>query len=109
MPRITCSHCHQSTRNDLALCQYCHSGLHLEALAGVDPTLRFRCQTLAARYGLYLGSFGVHRFYLGDHLRGSLYLAFCWTLVPTVLGIIDGIKLQRMATEQFQQRWRCQS
>ncbi len=45
-------------------------------------------------YGLIailLGGFGIHRFYSGKILSGIIYLLFCWTFIPTVLGIIEGI------------------
>ncbi|QIZ76144.1 TM2 domain-containing protein [Ferrimonas lipolytica] len=105
MSRLTCPHCNHSTLDHLALCQHCKTALHLEALAGVDPHVRVRSQYLAQRYSMILGTFGVHKFYLGEPLRGSLYLAFSWTLVPTVLGIIDSIKMAKMDSEQFEQRW----
>ncbi|MEM4204828.1 MAG: NINE protein [Candidatus Methanomethylicaceae archaeon] len=37
-----------------------------------------------------LGGIGVHRFYLGDWI-GLLYLAFCWTGIPAIIGAIEGI------------------
>lgn len=36
-----------------------------------------------------LGTFGIEHFYLGNTLRGVLSLLFSWTLIPTVLAIID--------------------
>lgn len=38
-----------------------------------------------------LGGLGVHRFYLGQILFGILYLVFCWTFIPALIGLIDGI------------------
>jgi TM2 domain-containing membrane protein YozV len=36
-----------------------------------------------------LGHFGAHRFYMGDIGLGFVYLLFCWTGVPTILGFIE--------------------
>jgi TM2 domain-containing membrane protein YozV len=36
-----------------------------------------------------LGHFGAHRFYMGEIGLGLLYLAFCWTGIPTILGFIE--------------------
>jgi TM2 domain-containing membrane protein YozV len=36
-----------------------------------------------------LGHFGLHRFYLGEYGWGIVYLIFCWTLIPTLLGLIE--------------------
>jgi TM2 domain-containing membrane protein YozV len=34
----------------------------------------------------FLGSVGAHRFYLGQTALGILYLVFCWTLIPDLIG-----------------------
>jgi len=36
-----------------------------------------------------LGHFGAHRFYMGEIGWGIVYLAFCWTGIPTILGFIE--------------------
>ncbi len=43
----------------------------------------------AIAFALFLGGFGAHRFYLGQGGLGLLYLLFCWTLIPTLIAIID--------------------
>ena len=40
---------------------------------------------------LFLGGFGVHKFYAGKSGSGILYLLFCWTGIPVILGVIEGI------------------
>lgn len=40
---------------------------------------------------LLFGSFGVHKFCAGRVWMGLLYVIFCWTGIPTVIGIIEGI------------------
>lgn len=46
---------------------------------------------VAGLLALFLGSFGIHHFYLGNIIRGALYLVFCWTGITAVLGLIEGI------------------
>ena len=38
---------------------------------------------------LFLGTFGVHHFYLRRTGLGILYCCFCWTRIPTILGFIE--------------------
>jgi len=38
---------------------------------------------------LFLGGFGIHQFYLRRTGLGILYLCFCWTPIPWILGFIE--------------------
>lgn len=46
-------------------------------------------ELLGALLALFLGTFGIHRFYLGENVAGILYVLFCWTGIPTLLGFIE--------------------
>ena len=47
-------------------------------------------RTIAGILAFFLGTIGIHQFYMGNIKKGILYLLFFWTGIPTVLGIIDG-------------------
>lgn len=38
---------------------------------------------------LFLGGFGVHRFYAGRTLSGILFLCFFWTGIPAIIALVD--------------------
>ena len=38
---------------------------------------------------LFLGGFGIHKFWLGEIVLGVLYLLFCWTFIPTIIALIE--------------------
>lgn len=40
-------------------------------------------------FALLLGGLGLHRFYLGETGWGILYLLFCWTGIPSLIGFIE--------------------
>ena len=40
---------------------------------------------------ILLGDIGVGHFYTGQTLRGVLDIVFCWTGVPGIIGLIEGI------------------
>lgn len=64
-----------------------------------------RNKTLAAIFALFLGSFGIHRFYLGQVGLGIFYLIFSWTTIPFFLGIIDALVFFGMSNEEFDFRY----
>lgn len=40
---------------------------------------------------ILLGGIGVHHFYTGQTVRGILDIVFCWTGIPALIGLIEGI------------------
>lgn len=40
---------------------------------------------------ILLGGIGAHKFYSGKFLKGFIYLIFCWTYIPAIIGLIEGI------------------
>jgi TM2 domain-containing membrane protein YozV len=54
---------------------------------------------------LLLGGLGIHRFYLGKPLIGLLYLLFCWTFIPFLIGWIDAIVFAVMPDEKFNAKY----
>ncbi|ASQ90730.1 hypothetical protein CHL67_07140 [Prosthecochloris sp. GSB1] len=55
----------------------------------------------AALFALFLGGFGIHKFYLGQTGWGIVYLVFCWTFIPALVGFIEGILYLVMNDNDF--------
>ena len=66
-----------------------------------------RSKLVAALFALFLGWFGMHRFYLGRATSGFLYLLFFWTLIPAFMALGEAIRLLLMTEEQFGEEY-CQ-
>lgn len=49
----------------------------------------------------FLGSLGIHKFYLGNNFAGVLYLVFSWTFIPALLSVFDFIGLLLMSDQAF--------
>ena len=62
-------------------------------------------KNIAAILALFMGSIGVHKFYLGRIGAGVLYLLFSLTFIPAVLGLIDFFVLALMDNEEFNRRY----
>ncbi len=69
--------------------------------------MTFRNKTLAALLASIGGTFGLHRFYLEGRRRllPWLYVAFCWTLIPTFAGFIEALRFALMSDERWDARW----
>jgi hypothetical protein len=48
-----------------------------------------RDEAVGVLLALFLGTFGVHHFYLRRTGLGVLYCCFCWTSIPTFAGFIE--------------------
>ena len=58
-------------------------------------------KTTAAILAFLFGGLGIHRFYLGQIGFGLLNLIFFWTLIPSLIGLIDFIAFISMSKEKF--------
>lgn len=99
--KTSCSQCGTLVHSTNIYCPKCQSVQGLSSLAGVAPYFKFKNQKLAATLGMLLGGLGIHKFYLRQYRLGSLYLVFCWTLIPIFMGWIDGVKTLRMNSLSF--------
>ena len=61
-------------------------------------------KTLTTLLAVFFGVFGVHRFYLGQR-KAWWYLAFCWTLIPMIVGWIDALTFYSMTYASFNRRY----
>jgi len=59
----------------------------------------------AALLAIFLGGFGIHKFYLGRAGAGVLYLIFFWTLIPAVVAFVEGILYLTMSDADFGARY----
>lgn len=65
----------------------------------VSPSGRTR--VTAALFAILLGGLGAHKFYLGQPGFGLLYLMFCCTGIPSIVGVIEGIIYLGMGDQEF--------
>lgn len=69
------------------------------ALGPTSPSGRSR--VAAAVFAILLGGIGIHKFYLGRVGQGILYILFCWTFIPALIGLIEGIIYLTMTNDEF--------
>ncbi len=71
-------------------------------MTAINPAWPIKSKIVAGILGILLGGIGVHKFYLGKIGMGILYLVFCWTGIPAIIGFIEGIIYLCSNDENFQ-------
>ena len=62
-------------------------------------------KVIAAILALLFGGLGLHKFYLGKILWGVIYLLFCWTGIPSIVGLVEGIIYLFTSDEDFKHKY----
>ena len=80
---------------DMVHCRGCGAEIHRTAVScpkcgATQRTRRYKSKVAAGVLALLFGGLGVHRFYLGQWW-GVFYLLFCWTYIPALIAIVEGI------------------
>lgn len=79
---------------EVVYCRYCAEQMGVLDQdchkCGANQNLNTKSKVVAAVLAVFLGSFGLHRFYLG-HWWGVFYLLFYWTGIPALAGLIEAL------------------
>ena len=95
-----CHNCGEQLSDAAIVCPKCGVATKKAATSSINQT-----KIVAGLLVILLGSFGVHKFYLGDTKMGIIYLLFSWTGIPSIIGLIEGILYLVASDEEFQQKY----
>jgi len=59
----------------------------------------------AGLLALLIGGLGVHKFYLDQIGLGFVYLLFCWTGIPGIIALVEGILYLCATDEEFDRKY----
>lgn len=62
-------------------------------------------QVVAGIFAILLGGLGVHKFYQGNVRNGVIYLCFFWTMIPALLGLVEGILMLVADEEEYAEKY----
>lgn len=111
MTARVCSQCGAALEGDSKFCKYCgtNNGINEEVnnnqtqyqnpvysnpIQSTEPVgikVPVKSKVTAGLLAIFLGGFGIHKFYLGKIFQGILYILFCWTYIPSIISFIEGI------------------
>ena len=95
-PRLAkkfCHNCGTATEANHAVCLSC--GVALDRAPGQ------KSKSMATLIGIFAGGVGGHKFYMGSWGWGIIYLIFCWTWIPAIVGIVEWIRYILMTDDEF--------
>jgi TM2 domain-containing membrane protein YozV len=99
VPAKFCFACAQGIDFSTEICPKCGVRQPLQKTQGK------RSRLVAAIFAILLGSLGIHKFYLGQIGMGVLYLIFCWTFIPWIVGFIEGLIFLTMSDAEFAEKY----
>lgn len=103
-------------RQTMMFCHGCAKQLHVSAVAcpSCGATQRKSAAVLngesekskvtAGVLALLLGGLGIHKFYTGAWGWGVVYILFCWTYIPSIVALVEGVRYLVLSKDEFARR-----
>lgn len=101
MPLIPCPDCSREISLTAPSCPHCGRAFSPSREFNRPPKSR----AAAVAFALLLGGVGAHKFYLEKPGVGVVYILFCWTFIPAILGLIEGLLYLAMSDVEFIARY----
>ncbi|MBO4707377.1 MAG: TM2 domain-containing protein [Elusimicrobiaceae bacterium] len=83
------------------ICPQCGAQKNSLNTIGTDLSTGKKNKWIAIFLAFFIGGFGAHKFYLGRTSLGVLYLLFCWTGIPFIIGIVEAVIYLTMSDMEF--------
>lgn len=98
-----CGECGEVIKAKAEICPKC--GVRQLAPPSMAIMGAKKSKVAAGLLGIFFGGIGLHKFYLGQNLLGVIYILFCWTFIPAIVGFCEGIIYLLNSEESFQKTW----
>jgi len=99
-----CSECGAQINAKAEICPKCGVRVSAPPATNIDKN-----KTVAGLLAFFLGTMGIHKFYLGNNKMGVVYILISITIigliVTAILSLYDAIKLFTMSEADFQRTY----
>jgi len=107
MALVNCRECGKQISDQAATCPSCGAPILGRSQS---PSARVvvaapKSRSAAVLLSMLLGGLGLHKFYLNSPGWGVIYLLFCWTFIPAIIGFLEGLGYLFMSEQAFQQKY----
>lgn len=100
-----CSDCGNIIKEKAEICPKCGIRQRPQPSTLSSVADNGKSKIAAALFAFFLGSFGIHKFYLGQIGLGFLYLLFCWTFILALVAFVEGILYLTMSDDAFNDKY----
>ena len=91
-------------------CPHCGAVQNLPNQLGPNAAMRsvngveLQSKVTAGVLALLLGGIGIHKFYTGAWGWGIVYIVLCWTYIPALVALVEGIRYLTLKQPEFAQK-----
>jgi len=107
MALVNCRECGKQISDQAAACPSCGAPILGRSQSQPVPVVVAapKSRSAAVLLAMLLGGLGLHKFYLNSPGWGVIYLFFCWTFIPAIIGFLEGLGYLFMSEQAFQQKY----
>lgn len=105
-PSMTfCSGCAHPLHATAPVCPHCGAPQNRSFIApAAVVAAQDKSKVTAGVLALLLGGLGIHKFYTGAWGWGIVYIALCWTYVPALVALVEGVRYLTLKQPEFGQK-----
>lgn len=104
-PTLTpCIGCDKPLHITAPACPHCGAMQHPASAAPLGAAASDKSKVIAGVLALLLGGIGIHKFYTGAWGWGIVYIVLCWTYVPALVALVEGIRYLTLKQPEFEQK-----
>lgn len=96
-----CPECAAPMKSNSKFCGKCGTEITTEQNFSQPKKPVLKTKAAATLWGIFLGGFGAHKFYMGSKGWGWVYLVLCWTYIPFLVAMVEWVKYVRMTDDEF--------